>query len=149
MKSTGCRTRKFHPTIDITSPNLNNSVTLKPGLRIHKDGSRVFLGSQTSKLSISHRFPSTHNNPSTQLSSTQPIPPKRMDLHPSMQRNPLGSASPSFQGLQHSWSRISMMELSGLVVVSRTGNKPTHLRHVGPKSWLDCTNNHYNQLSHG
>jgi hypothetical protein len=40
-------------------------------------------------------FPSTHNNPSTQLSSTQPAPPKRMDLHPSLPRSPSGSPSPS------------------------------------------------------
>jgi hypothetical protein len=40
-------------------------------------------------------FPNTHNNPSTQLSSTQPAPPKRMDLHPSLPRSPSGSPSPS------------------------------------------------------
>jgi hypothetical protein len=40
-------------------------------------------------------FPITHRNPSTQLSSTQPVPPKRMDLHPSLPRNPSGSPSPS------------------------------------------------------
>jgi hypothetical protein len=54
----------------------------------------VYLGSQTSQLSSSHRFPNTHNNPSTQLSSTQPVPPKRMDLHPSLPRSPSGSPSP-------------------------------------------------------
>jgi hypothetical protein len=54
----------------------------------------VYLGSQTNHLSSSHRFPSTHNNPSTQLSSTQPVPPKRMDLHPSLPRSPSGSPSP-------------------------------------------------------
>jgi hypothetical protein len=41
------------------------------------------------------RFPSTHNNPSTQLSSTQLAPPKRMDLHPSLPCNPSCSPSPS------------------------------------------------------
>jgi hypothetical protein len=40
-------------------------------------------------------FSNTHNNPSTQLSSTQPAPPKRMDLHPSLPRSPSGSPSPS------------------------------------------------------
>jgi hypothetical protein len=60
-------------------------------------------------------FPNTHNNPSTHLSSTQPAPPKRMDLHPSLPRSPSGSPSPYF-GLQRNWSRISMLELSGLTV---------------------------------
>jgi hypothetical protein len=40
-------------------------------------------------------FPSTHNNPSTQLSSIQPAPPKRMNLHPSLPRSPSSSPSPS------------------------------------------------------
>jgi hypothetical protein len=44
-------------------------------------------------------FPNTHNNPSTQLSSTQLAPPKRMDLHPSLPRSPSGSPSP-YSGLQ-------------------------------------------------
>ena len=91
---TGCRRRTFHPTIDTTAPNLNSSVTPEPGLWIHKDGSKVYLGSQTSQLSSSHRFPSTHNNPSNQLFSTQPVPPKRMDLYPSLPRSPSGSPSP-------------------------------------------------------
>jgi hypothetical protein len=42
-----------------------------------------------------------------------------------------------FQGLQHSWSRISMLELSGLAVVRKTGHRPMHLRHAGPRSWMD------------
>jgi hypothetical protein len=54
-----------------------------------------------------------------------------------------------FWGLQHNWSRISMLELSGLAVVRKMGHRPTHLRHAGPRSWLDCTSDHYNQLSHG
>jgi hypothetical protein len=54
-----------------------------------------------------------------------------------------------FQGLQHSWSKISMLELSGLAVVRKTGHMPMHLRHVGPRSWMDCTSDHYNQLSCG
>jgi hypothetical protein len=54
-----------------------------------------------------------------------------------------------FQGLQHNWSRISMLELSGLTVVRKTGHRPMHLRHAGLKSWLDHTSDHYNQLSHG
>jgi hypothetical protein len=102
-----------------------------------------------SALSSSHRFPNTHNNPSTQLSSTQPVPPKRMDLHPSLPCSPSGSPSPLFWGLQHNWSRISMLELSGLAVVRKIGHRPMHLRHAGLKSWLDHTNDHYNQLSHG
>jgi hypothetical protein len=36
----------------------------------------VYLGYQISQLSISHRFPNTHNNPSTHLSCTQPVPPQ-------------------------------------------------------------------------
>jgi hypothetical protein len=75
--------------------------------------------------------------------------PKRMDLHPSLPRIPLGSPSPLFWGLQHSWSRISKLELSGLSVVRKMGHMPTHLRHVDPRSWLDCTSDHYSQLFHG
>jgi hypothetical protein len=40
-------------------------------------------------------FPSTHINPSTHLSYTQPSPPKRMDLHPSLPHSPSDSPSPS------------------------------------------------------
>jgi hypothetical protein len=29
---TGCRPRMFHTTVDTIAPNLNNSVTLEPGL---------------------------------------------------------------------------------------------------------------------
>ena len=74
---------------------------------------------------------------------------KRMDLHPSFPCRPSRSPSPLFWGLHHSWSKISMLELSGLAVVRKTGHKPTHLKHAGPKSWLYCTSDHYNQLSHG
>jgi hypothetical protein len=56
----------------------------------------VYLAYQTSHLSSSQRFPNTHNNPSTQLSSTQPVPPKRMDLHPSLPHSPSGGPSPLF-----------------------------------------------------
>jgi hypothetical protein len=48
-------------------------------------------------------------------------------------------------GLQCNWSRISMLELSGLAVVNKDGHRPTHIRHVGLKSWLYYTNDHYNQ----
>ena len=40
-------------------------------------------------------FLSTHNNPSTHLSSTQPTPPKRMDIEPSLPCSPSGSPSSS------------------------------------------------------
>jgi hypothetical protein len=40
-------------------------------------------------------FSNIHNNPSTQLSSTQLAPPKRMDLHPSLPCSPSGNPSPS------------------------------------------------------
>jgi hypothetical protein len=107
------------------------------------------VSSQALKLSISHRFPNTYNNPSTQLSSTKSVPPERMDLHPSLPHSPSGSPSPSCQGLQHRWSRISMLELSGLVVVCKSRHMPIHFRHAGPKSCLDHTSDHYNQLSCG
>jgi hypothetical protein len=92
-------------------------------------------------------FPNTHNNPSTHLSSTQTTPPKRMDLHPSLPHSPSGSPSPS--RIQHNWSRISMLELSGLIVVNKDGHRPTHLRHASLKSWLDYTRDLYNQGYHG
>jgi hypothetical protein len=92
-------------------------------------------------------FPNTHNNPSTHLSSTQPAPPKRMDLHPSLPCSPSGSPSPSRAPCN--WSRISMLELSGLTVVNKVGHRPMHLRHAGLKSWLDYTSDHYNQQYHG
>jgi hypothetical protein len=47
------------------------------------------------------------------------------------------------------WSRISMLELSGLTIMGKTGNMPMHFRHAGPRSWLDHTSDHYIQLSHG
>jgi len=49
-----------------------------------------------------------------------------------------------FQCLQHRWSRISMLELSGLAVVRKIGHRPKHLRHAVLQSRLDHTNNHYN-----
>jgi hypothetical protein len=52
-------------------------------------------------------------------------------------------------GLQCSWSRISMLGLSGLTAVRKVGHRPKHLRHAGLKSWLDYTNNLYNQQYHG
>jgi hypothetical protein len=52
-------------------------------------------------------------------------------------------------GLHCSWSRISMLGLSGLVVVSIARHRPKHLIHAGLKSWLDYTNNIYNQQYHG
>ena len=40
-------------------------------------------------------FPNSHNNPSTQISSTQNAPPKRMDPHPSFPHSTSGNPSPS------------------------------------------------------
>jgi hypothetical protein len=54
-----------------------------------------YSASQTSQHSSSHRLPNTHNNPSTQLSSTQPAQPKRMDPLPSLPHSPSGCPSPS------------------------------------------------------
>jgi hypothetical protein len=42
-----------------------------------------------------------------------------------------------------------MMGLSGLASVRKVGQIPNHLRHAGLKSWLDYTNNLYNQQYHG
>jgi hypothetical protein len=44
-----------------------------------------------------------------------------------------------FQGLQHSWSKISMLGLLGLTVVRKIGHMPMHFKHVGPRSRLDHT----------
>ena len=77
-------------------------------------------------------FPITHSNPSTHVSSTHLAPPKRMDLHPSLPCSPLGSPL-SYFGLQHNWSRISMLELSGLVAVNNDRHRTMHLRHAGLK----------------
>jgi len=148
MTPTIFRPRTFHPTVDITAPNINNNVTLELGLWIHKDSSRVNLASQTSQLSSSHRLPSTHINPSTQISSTQLAQPKRMDLYLSLPRSPSGIPSP-YSGPQCNWSRISMLELSGLVAVNKSWHRPMHLRHAGLKSWLDSTSDHYSQQNHG
>jgi hypothetical protein len=52
-------------------------------------------------------------------------------------------------GLQCSWSRISMLGLSGLAYVRKTRHKPKNLRHVGLDSWLDYTNSIYIQQYHG
>jgi hypothetical protein len=52
-------------------------------------------------------------------------------------------------GLQCSWSRISMLGLSGLTAVRKIEHIPKHLRHAGLDSWLEYTNSLYNQQYHG
>jgi hypothetical protein len=52
-------------------------------------------------------------------------------------------------GLQCSWSRISMLGLSGLATVRKTEHRPKHLRHAGLDSWLEYTSSLYNQQYHG
>jgi hypothetical protein len=99
--------------------------------------------SQTIQHSISHRLPNTHINPSTQLSSTQPAQPKRMD--PPLLYHVVPQAFLLLPGIQCSWSRISMLALLGIAAVKKYGHMPNHLRHVGLKSWLDYTSNIYIQ----
>jgi hypothetical protein len=106
-----------------------------------------YLASQTSQHSSSHRLPNTHNNPSTQLSSTQPTQPKRMDPHPSLPCSPSGSPSPSRALVQ----LVQNLHVGTLRTRSceQSWTQAKHLRHAGLKSWLDYTNNLYNQQYHG
>jgi hypothetical protein len=81
-----------------------------------------------------------------QLSSTQPAQPKRMDP---LLCHAVPQVVHLLPGLQCSWSRISMLGLSGLAAVRKTEHRPKHLRHAGLDSWLEYTNSLYNQQYHG
>jgi hypothetical protein len=133
MTPTGCILRTFHPTIDTIAPNQKSRITPEPWLCIHKDGSRVKLASKTSEVSIYHRLPNTHNNSSSQLSSTHLAPPERTYLHLSLPHSPSSNLS-HYSILQRNWSRISMMELSGLEAMIHARHRPLHLRHAGLKA---------------
>jgi hypothetical protein len=98
MTPIGCRPRKFHTTVYTTAPNINNSVTLSQG---YESTRKVPKCTWVPKPVISQdltSFPTPTTIQSTQLSSTQPVPPKRMDLHPSLPRSPSGNHSPLFFG---------------------------------------------------
>jgi hypothetical protein len=92
-------------------------------------------------------FPNTHNNPSTQLSSTQPAPPKRMDLHPSLPRSPSGSPSPSRAPVQ----LVQNLHAGTLRTHSceQSGHRPSISdMQASSHGWITPTI-HYNQQYHG
>jgi hypothetical protein len=106
-----------------------------------------YLDSQTSEHSSSHKLPNTHNNPSTQLSSTHPAQPKRMDPHPYLPCIPSGSPSPSrdlvqmAQNIHDGTLRTHSCE--------KIWTQAKHLRHESLKSWLGYNRNMYNQQFNG
>jgi hypothetical protein len=143
MTPTGCRPRTFHPTVDTTIPNINNNFTPKPGLCIHKDGSKVLLGfpnqlapklSHDSHILEQSKYPTLFYLAWT-TRENEPPPFSAM-------QSPRKSFSLFF--LQCNWSKISMMELSRLTTVRNTRHRPMHLRDIGLKSQLDQTSDHYN-----
>jgi hypothetical protein len=106
-----------------------------------------YSASQTSQHSSSHRLPNTHNNPSTQLSSTQPAQPKRMDPHPSLPCSPSGSPSPSRAPVQ----LVQNLHVGTLRTRSceKSWAQAKTSQICRPHSQLDFTNNLYNQQNCG
>jgi hypothetical protein len=88
-------------------------------------------------------FSNTHNNPSTQLSSTQPAPPKRMDLHPSLPCSPSGSPSPSRAPVQ----LVQNLHAGTLRTrnVIKVEHRPSISDMQASNHGLDYTNNLYSQ----
>ena len=127
--------QQFHP----------RAMAMNPQGRFHS----VTWFPQTSQHSSSHML-SHHSQQSKYPTLFYPACTNQHNVPPpfSATQSPRQSFS-FFQYLQYNFPRISMLELLGLAVMRKTRHGPMRLRHAGPKSWMNCTSDHYNQLSHG
>jgi hypothetical protein len=99
-----------------------------------------------SSLKLSQDFQHPQQSKINQLSSTHIAQPKRMDP---LLCNAVPQAIHLLPGLQRIWSRISMLGLSGFVVVRKIEHGPKNIIHAGLNSWLEYTNSIYSQQNHG